>query len=223
MHFETSIIETPWKTSGSTNSGSRALPAATSWSCLQILKEPPLLAKDRLLGGARGIRTAGPPVKRDGVFRDHSLLLPENQATPSREGPAVRIRLPPPASPTQHADQHRRFVLARGRSAPGTLAVAKSVSPDIGLDCQTPFPRSPTPAGGRCRTHKPADGPSAARPAARRSRNTQNRRANEARPSARCTARPSQTAPQTPEAQPFHPLPPIRAMLPKGEMVGKNI
>src|SRR4029077_17629022 len=39
----------------------------------------------RLPRGARGIRTAGPPVKRGGVFRDHPdrpppLLLPENQA-----------------------------------------------------------------------------------------------------------------------------------------------
>jgi len=36
------------------------------------------------------------PVKRDGVFRDHlidlrPLLLPENQATPSRGGLGVRI------------------------------------------------------------------------------------------------------------------------------------
>ena len=39
----------------------------------------------RLTAGGSGIRTAGPPVKRDGVFRDHPdrrppLRLPENQA-----------------------------------------------------------------------------------------------------------------------------------------------
>lgn len=89
---------------------------------------------------------------------------------------------------------------------------------------ETRFPRSRTPADGRCRrTHTPALEPSAARPAVRHSRNTQTRRANEARPSARCTAALSQIAPQTPEARPSHPLPPIRAMLPKGEMTVKNI
>jgi hypothetical protein len=46
--------------------------------------------RDRLRGGAKGIRTAGPPVKKDDVFRDHTdnlrpLLLPENRANP-REG-----------------------------------------------------------------------------------------------------------------------------------------
>src|SRR5882724_8475994 len=40
----------------------------------------------------------------------------------------------------------------------------------------------------------------------RRTRRTQNRRASEARPSARCTAPPSRTAPQTPEARPSDPL-----------------
>src|ERR1700738_1295349 len=41
--------------------------------------------KYRLAAGGRRIRTTGPPVNRDGVFRDHPdqpppLLLPENQA-----------------------------------------------------------------------------------------------------------------------------------------------
>src|SRR6266478_1015827 len=65
------------------------------------------------------------------------------------------------------------------------------------------------PAGGTCRTRKPVDGPSAAMPPVRRTRHTQSRRASEARPSARCTAPPSRTAPQTPEARPSDPPRPI--------------
>ena len=43
------------------------------------------------------------PREKDGVFRDDlidrwPLLLPENQATPSRGGLRVQIRLPPEAS-----------------------------------------------------------------------------------------------------------------------------
>src|SRR5712675_251527 len=65
------------------------------------------------------------------------------------------------------------------------------------------------PAGGTCRTRKPVDGPSAAMPPVRRTRHTQSRPASEARPSARCTAPPSRTAPQTPEARPSDPSRPI--------------
>src|SRR5882724_1502084 len=65
------------------------------------------------------------------------------------------------------------------------------------------------PAGGTCRTRKPVDGSSAAMPPVRRTRHTQSRPANEARPSARCTAPPSRTAPQTPEARPSDPSSPI--------------
>src|SRR6267378_2372094 len=65
------------------------------------------------------------------------------------------------------------------------------------------------PAGGTCCTRKPLDGSSAAMPPVRRTRHTQSRRASEARPSARCTAPPSRTAPQTPEARPSDPSRPI--------------
>src|SRR6266436_5406171 len=37
---------------------------------------------ERLPAGAKGIRTAGPPVKRDGVFRDH----PDRPPAPSPPG-----------------------------------------------------------------------------------------------------------------------------------------
>src|SRR5712691_10160757 len=46
-------------------------------------------------------------------------------------------------------------------------------------------------------------------PPVRRTRHTQSRPASEARPSARCTAPPSRTAPQTPEARPSDPSRPI--------------
>src|SRR5207302_8092972 len=83
----------------------------------------------------------------------------------------------------------------------------ETTSSDPSASDETLFPPSPTPAGGTCRTRKPAAEPSAAKPPARRSPNTQNRRASEARLSARCTAPPSRTAPQNPRAQPSDPLP----------------
>src|SRR6266481_8302914 len=91
----------------------------------------------------------------------------------------------------------------------------ETTSRDPSASDETPFAQSPTPADGRCRIRRPADEPSAARPAARRSRNIQNRRANEARPSARCTAPASRTAPQTPEAQPSDPPSSIALCYPK--------
>src|ERR1700730_6385573 len=76
-------------------------------------------------------------------------------------------------------------------------------------------PRAPTPAGGRCRTLKPAVEPSAAKPPVRGSPNTQNRRASEARPSARCTNPPSRTALQNPKVQPSAPPNQLRSCYPK--------
>jgi hypothetical protein len=58
--------------------------------------------RTRLAGGAKRIRTTGPPQKAKS-FRDHAdslppLLLPENHRETSREGPVVRIRFAPAAS-----------------------------------------------------------------------------------------------------------------------------
>src|SRR6266851_4100701 len=82
----------------------------------------------------------------------------------------------------------------------------ETTSSDPSASDETPFPPSPIPADGRCRTRRPVAAPSAAKPPARYSSHTQNRRASEARPSAQCTAPRSRTAPQTPEARPSDPL-----------------
>jgi hypothetical protein len=65
------------------------------------------------------------PRKKDGVFRDdlidrRPLLLPENQATPSRGGPGVRILPPPPASPFSAGAWRRE---QRRKSAAGTIFI----------------------------------------------------------------------------------------------------
>src|SRR5262245_15649377 len=79
---------------------------------------------------------------------------------------------------------------------------------------ETPFQRSPIPAGGRPRIRIPAGAPSAAMPDLRHTRYRQIHRASEAPPNARCTAPRSQTARQTLAAQPW--IPPLIdwAMLP---------
>src|SRR5262249_55222899 len=71
---------------------------------------------------------------------------------------------------------------------------------------ETPFQRSPIPAGGRLHIHTPWAASSAATPDLRRTRHRRTRRASEARPNVRYTDPRSQTAPQTLVAQPLIPL-----------------
>jgi hypothetical protein len=96
----------------------------------------------RLAGGGSGIRTAGPPVKRDGVFRDHPdrpppPLLPENQARgtegsnplpsseESRHEPEIRSAARAissliwlPCSGNRHTRRQHRPVLGRKHGLP---------------------------------------------------------------------------------------------------------
>src|SRR5206468_3823674 len=77
-------------------------------------------------------RTTGLPVKRDGAFSrppwstcGPSRSASENQATPSREGPRVRIPLAPPARIKRHPrERDREFesLSLRQRESSDTLA-----------------------------------------------------------------------------------------------------
>ena len=100
------------------------------------------------------------PRKKDGVFRDdlidrRPLLLPENQATPSREGPRVRIPLTLPASPVPAVsgmhDQRRAHASLSRLAPPASGRSGRAVfvgDADSSMDSDPGFRVSYTAAGG---------------------------------------------------------------------------
>src|ERR1700724_848312 len=133
-------------------------------------------------------------------------ILAQTMAQLVRHGPGRLICHP------QFALQKFGRDAAFGRDPSGRRQ--ETTSRDPSASDETRFPPSPIPADGRCRIRRPAAARTVATPPARRSRNTQTRRASEAQPSARCTAPPPRTGLQNPEVQPFAPPLTDWAMLP---------
>ena len=164
------------------------------------------------VGGAASATCRIAPAANEGLIRLEEAaqrtgrILAQPVAQLVRHGPGRLVR-------------HRQFALQKfGRDA--ALVAAHQIGGNKPLREIRPRPMQHRsggdrfPAGGRPYIHRPAAAPSAARPAARRTRHRQIRRASEARPGARCTAPPSQTAPRIPVAQPSDPPLPTGAMLP---------
>jgi hypothetical protein len=170
-------------------------------------------AASRLVGSPR------PPMQVSSASRKPAADGPDPR---SARGVACAPRSRPSDTPTpvRAAEIWPRRRACRGPSG----RRQETTSRDPSASDEIPCPRSPTPADGRCGTHRPAGEPLAAKPAARCSRNTQNPAANETRPSAR-TAPPSRTAPQTPEAQPSDPPVPhsAYATLATGEVLERRM